>query len=243
MVLVAVACAVGACGVDPSPAEEPAPVLGWVVGDGCGTPPDRVRAEADAIIARGVADAGYRALYVACDADVPPAALVDPGLADFLAERGLHLAVVPSTDEDVSTAMRADIPLPALRTAITRRVMAAQPLVFGGETALLDDAHVATVVNRAVLDIGRDGRRTAGAPIRGDDERHSRAIGARGLVVSLTNDASSTRNLSFELAEVNLAGEDTVAATDVWTGRRVRASDGEIEVPVAPTDSVLLRIG
>ncbi|MCF8571223.1 hypothetical protein L5G32_13185 [Gordonia sp. HY002] len=238
-----ITCGLSACAADQKSAEEPAAVLGWVVGDGCGTPVDRVKAEADGLVARGVADAGYRSLYVACDAATKPAALDDPALHGYLDERGLNLSVVPPNDEAVDEAMRADTPLPALRTAITRHVMAAQPLVFSGEVALLDDAHVATVANRDVLAIGRDGRRTAGAPIQGDDERYSRAIGSQGLVVSLTNGSSSARDLSFDLTEVNLAGDDIVAATDVWTGRRVHASGGTVSVPVASTDSALLRIG
>ncbi|WOC13209.1 hypothetical protein MP11Mi_23080 [Gordonia sp. MP11Mi] len=243
-VLVVAACgvSVSACGADPQPAEEPTPVLGWVVGDGCATPPDRVRADADGIVARGVADAGFRSLYVVCDDAQAPAALADPALHDHLDDLGLRLSVVSANDADVSAAMRADIPLPALRTAITRHVMAAQPLVFSGEAALLDDAHIATVANRDVLAIGRDSRRTAGAPINGDRERFSRAIGSQGLIVSLTNGESMARDLSFDLVEVNLAG-DTVAATDVWTGRRVHASGGTITLSLASTDSALLRIG
>ncbi|MGO3328404.1 hypothetical protein [Gordonia sp. (in: high G+C Gram-positive bacteria)] len=242
-----VACVLSAfglsgCTADRVPAEEPTPVLGWVVGDGCGTLADRVRAEADGLVARGVADAGYRSLYVVCDA-TEPAALEDPALHAYLGERGLDLAVVPPNDEAVDESIRADTPLPALRTAITRHVMSAQPLVFSGAAALLDDAHLATVANSDVLSIGRDGRRTAGAPIKGDDERYSRAIGSQGLVVSLTNGESGPRDLSFDLAEVNLAGDDIVVATDVWTGRRVQASGGTISVPVASTDSALLRIG
>ncbi|MCF8587137.1 hypothetical protein [Gordonia liuliyuniae] len=242
--LAVVACGLSAsaCGADPRSAEEPTPVLGWVVGDGCATPPDRVRADGDGIVARGLADAGYRSLYVVCDAAQAPAALDDSALHARLDDQGLRLSVIPSNDADVSAAMRADIPLPALRTAITRHVMAAQPLVFSGEAALLDHAHIATVANRDVLAIGRDSRRTAGAPINGDDERFSRAIGSQGLIVSLTNGESAARDMSFDLDEVNLAG-DVVAATDVWTGRRVHASGGTITVPVASTDSALLRIG
>lgn len=244
-VLSVVACGVSlsACAVDEEPATEPAPVLGWVVGDGCATPADRVRSDADGIVDRRIAEAGYRSLYVVCDEAQPPAALAGPVLGEGLGSQDLDLSVVPSSDADVRAAIRADLPLPALRTAITRQVMGAQPLVFDGDVALLDDDHVATVANRDVLDIARDGRRTAGAPIQGDAERQSRAVGSQGLVVSLTNSASSARDMSFDLDEVNLIGDDTVAATDVWTGRRITASSGTITVSVGSTDSALLRIG
>ncbi|MBB4137542.1 hypothetical protein [Gordonia humi] len=237
------ALVLAACSSSEVPAPPPAPVLGWVVGDGCASTPERIRADADGLVAHGVVNAGYRTLYVLCDDAERPAPLDDRALHGYLDERGLSMDVVSTGDEEIASAMAADTDLPALRTAITRHVMGAEPLVFTGDAALLDPAHIATVTNAQVLAVSQDARRTAGAPIGGDANRFSRALGSQGLVVSLTNDDSTAREMSIQIDEVNLAGDDSVMATDVWTGRRIRSSGGALTVLVASTDSALLRIG
>ena len=68
-------------------------------------------------------------------------------------------------------------------------------------------------------------------------------IGDLGLVASLTNREHLARDMHVDLAELNLAGDDTVAATDLWTGRRIQAAHGALTIRVGGGDTVLLRIG
>ncbi|MFC3241704.1 hypothetical protein ACFOJ6_04320 [Gordonia humi] len=101
------ALVLAACSSSEVPAPPPAPVLGWVVGDGCASTPERIRADADGLVAHGVVNAGYRTLYVLCDDAERPAPLDDRALHGYLDERGLSMDVVSTGDEEIASAMAA----------------------------------------------------------------------------------------------------------------------------------------
>lgn len=222
---------------------EVAPVLGFEVGgvDPCATTVEQIRAQADALVSRGLREAGYTALLVPCDDPVP--AVDDTALHDDLAGDGLTVERVSVDDERVAHTIPAGVDPAVLRTAVTRRVMLAWPLVFSGDVAQLPDENIALIGHREVIDLALDDRRRPGAPV-GDDQRiYSRAIGEVGLLVSLTRSGDAPREMSVSIADLNLAGADSVPATDVWTGRRLHSVDGALSVSLARGDTALLTIG
>ena len=219
------------------------PVLGFEVGgaEPCATTVDQIRAQADALVAHGLREAGYTALLVSCDD--PVRAVDDPALHDELTDEGLTVERVSVDDERVAHTIPAGVPPGVLRTAITRRVMLAWPLVFTGDVAQLPDENIALIANRAVIDLALDDQRRPGAPVGDDQNIYSRAIGEVGLLVSLSRKGDGPEDMSVAIADLNLAGADTVMATDIWTGRRLHSVDGYLSVPVAQGDTALLTIG
>ncbi|WP_132991928.1 hypothetical protein [Gordonia zhaorongruii] len=240
---VVVAGSVTACTADEEHTDAVPPQLGWVVGSGCESTPDEVRGFADGIVDTGLSEAGYRSLYVVCDRRTPPATVSDGDLNGYLEQRGLRLSAVRSTDPLVRHTMAAEEPVPALRTGITRQVMNAQPLTFSRAPDHLDGERLATITNENAIAIARDGRASAGAPILDNRDLYSRAVGDQGLVLSMSNGSSAPRTMSITLSDIGLVGDATVAATEIWTGRRVQAADGRLTVKVGSADSALLTVG
>ncbi|GAA3958496.1 hypothetical protein [Gordonia caeni] len=243
MVLGAVVLAGCADEIPETATAEVPPVLGVEVGgvDPCATTTEQIRAQADALVGRGLREAGYTALLVPCDEPVP--AVDDVALRDELAGDGLTVERVSVDDERVAHTIPAGVAPEVLRTAITRRVMLAWPLVFSGDVARLPDENIALIGNREVLDLALDDKRRPGAPVGDDQDVYSRAIGEVGLLVSLTRRGDQPGEMSVSIADLNLAGADSVPATDIWTGRRLHSVDGSLSVPLAPGDTALLTIG
>lgn len=77
----------------------------------------------------------------------------------------------------------------------------------------------------------------------GNTSVYSRAIGERGLLVSLTNATGAPTDMAVRVTDLGLAGDDLVPARDVWTGERIRAADGSLTIRVDAGDTALLRIG
>lgn len=241
---VAAMAVVGGCAPQtPAPESVPTPVLGWTTDHQCGTTADQVRHTADGLVDRGLRNAGYRTIFVVCDLTVPVSTDTDPALGRYLDERGLSLRVVKAMDPAVRGHVDATLTPPLLRTAMTRLTMSAAPIVFGTDPGALPQAQLSVVGNANVLALDQDSRGAPGAPILDDKERSSRAIGEQGLLVSLTNGQGHARAMSVGVAELGMLGDDTVVATDVWTGRHIKASDGILSISVGPSDTALLRIG
>ncbi|MFW0792140.1 glycoside hydrolase family 27 protein [Gordonia sp. CPCC 205333] len=127
------------------------------------------------------------------------------------------------------------------RTQMSLWAMLAAPLMLGTDLTRLSSENVATVANRAMIALDQDARAVSGAPVAGDAEVWSRAIGQKGLAVSMTNRTSKPKLISVSLASLGLTG-DTVAGVDVWTSKRYQARDGALAVRVAPGDTALLEI-
>ena len=99
-----------------------------------------------------------------------------------------------------------------------------------------------TLRNAAIIAIDQDSRVVAGAMVDDDPEVWSRAIGEKGLVISLTNRADHARTLSVSLGSIGLVGDASVTGVDAWTGRSFTAQHGELSVPVGVHDTVVLEI-
>ncbi|MFW0787208.1 glycoside hydrolase family 27 protein [Gordonia sp. CPCC 206044] len=128
------------------------------------------------------------------------------------------------------------------RTQMSMWAMMAAPLIAGNDLTHMSSETVDLLRNRAIIAIDQDQRVSAGAPVGNDPEIWSRAIGDKGLVVSLTNRSDHPRRMSVTMASLGLVGDKTVNAIDAWTGRRYQASKGEITAPVGVGDTVLLQI-
>lgn len=219
-----------------------APVLAFEVGgvDPCATTAEEIRAQARALVDRGLREAGYTSLLVPCDEQVP--AVDDPGLTEQLAADGMTVERVDVADDRVAHTIPAGVAPNVLRTAMTRRVMLAWPLVFSGQVGLLPEENIPLIGNRAVLELAEDDGRRPGAPVNDDQNIYSRAIGETGLLVSLTRRGGPAQ-ASVSIADLNLAGADSVPATDVWTGRRLHSVDGALSVTLGRGDTALLTIG
>ncbi|MFT4086547.1 MAG: hypothetical protein QM658_05235 [Gordonia sp. (in: high G+C Gram-positive bacteria)] len=220
------------------------PLLAWTVGsvDSCGATADEVRAQAAGLVAHGLRDRGFRTLLILCDGD--PAVLHDGAVSSSLAAQGLTLRSARRGSRLARASIMASMPrVESLRTAVTRNVMKAEPLVFGGNIDQLPAENLAVVSNPSVLALALDDRGAPGGVVAGDAEVESRAVGQTGLLVSLTNGSGAPREVSVALDALNLAGSDSVPATDVWTGQRIVSADGRLSMILASGDSALLRIG
>ncbi|WP_454165302.1 hypothetical protein [Gordonia iterans] len=231
------------------PQQAPPPTLGFLVGYAgeCSGPGgeitvDSIRSQADELVRTRLRQAGYTTLLVPCDEPVP--AVDDAELRRYLDERGLRVERVRVDDARVASAIAGGTPAHALRSAISRRIMLAESLVFSGEIARLPSASLELIADRQAIELARDDRRVPGAPVGGDEQVYSRAIGESGLLVSLSRGGpESSPEVSVAIADLNLAGDDSVPATDVWTGRRIHSVDGRLAVTLSPGDTALLRIG
>ncbi|EGD55286.1 alpha-galactosidase [Gordonia neofelifaecis] len=245
VVIAAVLVAVGVAGCaedsDQSAPDGAVPNLGWLVRSfgTCAATEQQVRDQAQRLVATGLRDAGYRTVLVDCRG-AGQARYRAPADQRFLAGLGIRLSFLG----DTTSVVAADMPrVEALRTAVTRHVMEARPLIPSADLATVPAANIATLANREALELLRDPRAAPGAPVHDDREVYSRAIGERGLLVSLTNGSGADRSMSVGVRELGLAGDDLVPARDIWTGRRITAQDGELTIPVRSGDSALLRIG
>ncbi|MFT3661455.1 MAG: hypothetical protein QM809_08655 [Gordonia sp. (in: high G+C Gram-positive bacteria)] len=236
------------CAEPADPPAVPPPVLGFLVGRAgeCSGPggitAERIRAQADGLVRTGLREAGYATLFVPCDDEAP--ATDDAALRRRLSALGVTVERVPTGDRRVASTMPADAAEPVLCAQITRRVMRAESLVFAGDPARIPAPNLALIGNRAVIEAAVDARRAPGAPVGGDPEVSSRAVGSAGLLVSLhrAGEASSS-DVSVAIAELNLSGDDAVPATELWTGRRIRSVGGRLTVDLEPGGTALLSIG
>lgn len=231
-----------------SPPAAPPPVLGFLVGYAgeCADPAggitvDRIAAQGDALVRTGLRNAGYTTLFVPCDDPVP--AVDNAALRARLAGQGLAVERVAPGDHRVAAVIPAGAPN-VVRSQMTRRLMLAESLVFSGEPDRIRPETIDLIGNREVIALVLDARRAPGAPVGAGHDVYSRAVGDSGLLVSLSRGGpDSPSTVSVPIAELNLAGDDTVPATEVWTGRRIHSVAGRLTVELPPGDTALLRIG
>ena len=231
LTLVVAALTAAGC-ADRAPQAQAVPEVGWLVADhSCA--PDRVRAQADAVVRSGLRDVGFRELFIDCNDEDRARIDADSGVRADLASLGLHVHPLPSAQRRTAVD----------RTEVTRRVMRAEPLVVTGDLPAVPRGTVEMLRNPEIGELVRDRRAAPGAEVNGDPETYSRAIGERGLLVSFTNTGPVGRDMSIPIADLGLAGDDVVPAREVWSGRRIKAEDGELTIRVGAGDAALLRIG
>lgn len=197
---------------------------------------------ADQLAAGGLAAAGYRTIFVVCEGYRAPV----PGGADraALESAGIALEVIGRTDRRIAETLDARDSASALQRAMTRAVIAAGPVIVAGDGRVqLAPQQRAVLTNGEVLSVAVDARRTPGGPVGDSGAVAARAIGDKGIVVSLINADRQPRRIAFPIAELNLVGSDSVPATDLWTGRRQIAGGGELSAHLPPGGSALLRVG
>lgn len=141
----------------------------------------------------------------------------------------------------VGVAAAPPLTLAQQRTQMSMWAMMAAPLIAGNDVTSMSEDIRGLLANPAILAIDQDQRVSAGAPVDRNPEIWARAIGDKGLVVSLTNRQARPRAMSVSLASLGLVG-DSVAAVEAWTGRRYQASRGQLTVDVAPGDTAVLQI-
>ena len=145
-------------------------------------------------------------------------------------------------DVRVAHPIGGDVAPTILRTMITHNVMLARSLVFTGDMATLSDAAIDAMKNPKVLEVAQDSRAQPGAPT-GSGETMVRAIGEKGLLVAMTNTSRTPGPVNVPIAELNLAGDDSIPATDLWTGDKITSRNGYLSVDLIDGDSALLTIG
>ncbi|WP_298811259.1 glycoside hydrolase family 27 protein [uncultured Gordonia sp.] len=128
------------------------------------------------------------------------------------------------------------------RTQFSMWAMMAAPLIIGVDLTTMPPSAVRTLTNGQIVRIDQDKRVSAGARVANNPEIWSRAVGDKGLVVSLTNRGKAPRKLSVALSDLGLVGDATVGGVDAWTGERYRAVDGKLTVTVAAHDTAVLTI-
>lgn len=127
------------------------------------------------------------------------------------------------------------------RSQMSLWAMAASPLMLSTDLRSLSDDERSRATAAAVLAIDQDQRVSAGAPVHDNPAVWSRAVGDKGLVVSLTNRAKTAQRMSVSVTALGLSG-GAVSAVDAWTQRHYRVDGGRLTVPVAPGDTALLQI-
>ncbi|ALG85520.1 hypothetical protein [Gordonia phthalatica] len=221
----------------------PPPEVGWLVAaPPCRASADQIRTQADELVRTGLRDVGFRTVFVDCDGGERKRYTGDAQLTRDLAARGLDVAFPDRTERsaaiDVERGSTAQV-----RTAVTERVIRAEPLVASADLAAVSPPTLAALSTREVVDFVRDSRNAPGAPVLDAPDIFSRAIGEKGLLISLVNRTSVARDMSVQVTDLNLAGDDLVPARNVWTGQRIKASDGALTIRVPADDTALLRIG
>ncbi len=184
--------------------------------------------------------------------DITPAWSTDSGpsgfqgivdIVDAIAPLGARVAPGSFLDPDMMVVGIGDDLTAAMdRTQMSMWAMMAAPLIAGNDLTQMSVQTLATLTNPAILALDQDERVSAGRPVDDDPEIWSRAVGDKGLVVSLTNRSDHPRTLSVSLASLGLVGDDTVVGVDAWTGNEYRAAHGELSVPVGVADTVVLEI-
>lgn len=229
---VAVAAVLAGCtSIAPAPAV-PRPY--WVsVALDCSV--DTVTADADGLIAAGLRDAGYGLIVAAC-AHSPHHRAV----AAALSERGVTLTTaLPARAAEVRVTGGE---VAGLRTELTAAVMAVSPWVVMGRPDSLPAAVLAILANHDVLVLAGDSRAAFGGTVREDSEAvvRSRAIGTKGLIVSLTNRRRNAATIGVPIAVLGLAG--TIRGVDAWSGREFVSHDGWLGGEVEAGDTLLIEI-
>lgn len=170
---------------------------------------------------------GYQGVVNIVDAAGPLTARVKPG--SFI-------------DPDMLVVGSSGLTAAEQRTQMSMWSMMAAPLIAGNDLTNMSQQTLDTLRNAAIIAIGQDSRVVAGAMVDDDPEVWSRAIGDKGLVISLTNRSDHARTLSVSLGSVGLVGDASVTGVDAWTGRSFTAQHGELSVPVGVHDTAVLEI-
>lgn len=170
---------------------------------------------------------GYQGIVNIVDAAGPLTARVKPG--SFI-------------DSDMLVVGSSGLTAAEQRTQMSMWSMMAAPLIAGNDLTNMSQQTLDMLRNAAIIAIDQDSRVVAGAMVDDDPEVWSRAIGDKGLVISLTNRSDHARTLSVSLGSVGLVGDASVTGVDAWTGRSFTAQHGELSVPVGVHDTAVLEI-
>ncbi len=170
---------------------------------------------------------GYQGIVNIVDAAGPLTARVKPG--SFI-------------DPDMLVVGSSGLTAAEQRTQMSMWSMMAAPLIAGNDLTNMSQQTLDMLRNAAIIAIDQDSRVVAGAMVDDDPEVWSRAIGDKGLVISLTNRSDHARTLSVSLGSVGLVGDASVTGVDAWTGRSFTAQHGELSVLVGVHDTAVLEI-
>lgn len=129
-----------------------------------------------------------------------------------------------------------------LRTELTAAVMVPRSWVITRSPGRLSPDVLAVIDNRAVVALAADDRLAVGGTVRDVPAVliRSRAIGTKGLIVSLTNRRGEPAQVTAATAALGLVGQ--IRAIDAWTGREYTSHDGQLGGVVAAGDTLLLQI-
>jgi alpha-galactosidase len=184
--------------------------------------------------------------------DITPAWSTDAGPSGYQGITDIVDAVAPLGDRvsdgrfvdlDMLVVGVGDALTPAMqRTQMSMWAMMAAPLMAGNDLTTMSTQTRDILANDAIIGVDQDPRVRAGAIVGDDPEIWSRALGDKGLVVSLTNRGDHARTMSVSLTSLGLNGDASVAGVDAWTGKRYQASDGQLSVPVGVADTAMLSI-
>lgn len=148
---------------------------------------------------------------------------------------------VPAPQSTMAVQVSPDTDAARLRTQLTAAVMVPRPWVISS-TGRLSPEVLAVIDNRAVVALAADDRLAVGGTVRDDPAVliGSRAIGTKGLIVSLTNRRSEPAQVTVATAALGLSGQ--IRAIDAWTGLEYNSRDGRLGGTVGAGDTLLLQI-
>ncbi|WP_290719381.1 hypothetical protein [Gordonia sp. UBA7599] len=129
-----------------------------------------------------------------------------------------------------------------LRTELTAAVMVPRSWVISRSPGRLSPDVRAVIDNSAVVALAADDRLAVGGTVRDDPAVliRSRAIGTKGLIVSLTNRRDEPEEVTVATGALGLVGQ--IRAIDAWTEREYTSHDGQLGGIVGAGDTLLLQI-
>ncbi|MFT3900682.1 MAG: hypothetical protein QM728_10650 [Gordonia sp. (in: high G+C Gram-positive bacteria)] len=207
----------------------------------------QISVQADALVATGLRDAGYRRVVVDSCASSP----ARDAAARALGARGIELeTTTPERAYEVRVIPAVDQP-ERVRRSMTRAVMVAEQIVAWGEPGIVPPDVRAVLANPTVLALAGDDRVSVGGrvparavraePAVGEPaEVWSRAIGRKGLIVSLHNPRTTPATVTVSTGALGLAGQ--IRGIDAWTGREYSSSSGWLGGEVGAGDTLLIQI-
>jgi alpha-galactosidase len=126
------------------------------------------------------------------------------------------------------------------RTHMSLWALLAAPLLAGNDLSKMSDETKSILMNKAVIAVDQDklGKQGDRVSQNGELEVWSKPLGGGAVAVGLFNRGTSAAEMSVKLSDVGASG----AVTDLWSGKNVKAKDGEVKASVPMHGVVLLRV-
>ncbi|QMV19284.1 glycoside hydrolase family 27 protein [Granulicella sp. 5B5] len=128
------------------------------------------------------------------------------------------------------------------RTHMSLWALLAAPLLAGNDLSKMPDETKSILMNKGVIAVDQDrlGRQGDRVSQNGLLEVWSKPLSGGAVAVGLFNRGTSPAEMSVKLSDVGMSSAGKI--TDLWSGKMVKAKDGEVKASVPVHGVVLLRV-